>query len=172
MKVWDIMQDVIQQIFDFFSGAGREVALFIVSMIPLIELRGSIILGAALNMNWLSVFLISVIGNLIPIPFIILLVRPVFAWLKKTRLLSGLVTRFEAKLLQKADKVTRYESIGLAIFVGIPLPGTGAWTGAGIAALLGMRLKPALLSITVGVIAAGVIMTAGAYGLFGFFRLF
>ena len=149
----------MQQIFDFFSGAGREVALLIVSMTPLIELRGSIPLGAALGMEWPVVFLISVVGNLLPVPFIVLFGRPLFKWLK-------------SKLMSKADKVTRYETIGLCLFVGIPLPGTGAWSGAALAALLGLRMKNALLAITGGVLIAGVIMTAGAYGLLGFLRLF
>ena len=162
----------MQQIFDFFSGAGREVALLIFSMTPLIELRGSIPLGAALGMEWPVVFLISVVGNLLPVPFIVLFGRPLFKWLKSTRLLSGITAKYEAKLMSKADKVTRYETIGLCLFVGIPLPGTGAWSGAALAALLGLRMKNALLAITGGVLIAGVIMTAGAYGLLGFLRLF
>ena len=162
----------MQQIFDFFSGAGREVALLIVSMTPLIELRGSIPLGAALGMEWPGVCLISVVGNLLPVPFIVLFGRPLFKWLKSTRLLSGITAKYEAKLMSKADKVTRYETIGLCLFVGIPLPGTGAWSGAALAALLGLRMKNALLAITGGVLIAGVIMTAGAYGLLGFLRLF
>ena len=166
------MQQLIQQIFDFLAVAGQEVALFLVSMIPLIELRGSIPLGAALGMSWQSVFLISVIGNLIPVPFIILLVRPIFRWLKTTRIFSGFTTRIENRLLSKADKVTRYEVIGLCLFVAVPLPGTGAWSGAGIAALLGMRMRPALLSISCGVLIAGVIMTVGSYGLLGVLKLF
>ena len=166
------MQQLIQQLFDFFSGAGKEVALFIVSMIPLIELRGSIPLGAAMGMAWPPVFLISIVGNLLPVPFIIWLGRPLFRWLKSTRLLSGVTTRYEQKLLSKADKVTRYETIGLCLFVGVPLPGTGAWSGAALAALLGMPMKNALCSITLGVLAAGVLMTVGSYGLLGFFSLF
>lgn len=163
---------MIQQFFDFFLGAGREAALFLISMIPLIELRGSIPFGAAIGMPWHLVFLISIIGNLLPIPFLILFVRPVFAWLKKTRLCRGLATKLENKLMSKADKVTRYEVIGLALFVAIPLPGTGAWSGAGIAALLGMRLRHALPAIVIGVLVAGVIMTAASYGVVGMLSAF
>lgn len=165
------MQSLIQQAFDFFSGAGREVALFIVSMIPLIELRGSIPLGAAMGMPWYAVFFISLVGNLLPVPFIVWLGRPIFKWLKSTRLLSGLTTRIENRLMKKADKVTRYEVIGLCLFVAVPLPGTGAWSGAAIAALLGMRMKPAILSITCGVIIAGIIMTIASYGVVGILQL-
>lgn len=158
-----------KQVFDYFLGAGQDVALFLISMIPLIELRGSIPLGAMLDMPWYTVFFISLIGNLLPIPFIILFVRPIFDWLKKTRLFHGLATKLENKLLSKADRVTRYEVIGLMIFVAVPLPGTGAWSGAGIAALLGMRLRPALLSIAAGVVIAGIIMTLASYGAVGMF---
>lgn len=163
---------MIEQFFDLFLGAGREAALFLISMIPLIELRGSIPFGAALGMPWHVVFFISIVGNLLPIPFLILFVRPVFAWLKRTPLFNGLATKLENKLLRKADKVTRYEVIGLALFVAIPLPGTGAWSGAGIAALLGMRLRHALPAIAVGVLAAGVIMTAASYGVMGMLSVF
>lgn len=161
----------MQQIYDFLSVAGREVALFIVSMIPLIELRGSVPLGAALGMPWGQVFLISVVGNCLPVPFVIWLGRPIFAWLKTMKLFRGLVTRYENSLMKRADKVTRYEAIGLCLFVAVPLPGTGAWSGAAIAALLGMRMKPALLSIVGGVLIAGAIMTAASYGLVGFLQL-
>lgn len=159
-----MIQELTQQIFDYFLGAGRETALFFISMVPLIELRGSVPFGAALGMEWYWVYLISVIGNLLPIPFILLFLRPVIRWLKTTKLLSGIVTRFEAKMIKKADKVTKYEVIGLALFVAVPLPGTGAWSGAAIAALLGMRLKMAMLSISVGVLTAGAIMTIASYG--------
>lgn len=166
------MEQLTQQLFDFLSGAGKEAALFIVSMIPLIELRGAVPLGALMGMEWWKVFAISVVGNLIPVPFVLLLGRPIFGWLKKTRLLSGFAHWYENKLLSKADKVRRYEAIGLCLFVGIPLPGTGAWSGAVLAALLDLRMRSALLAIAGGVVLAGIIMTLGAYGVVGFFSLF
>ena len=159
----------MQQIFDFFSGAGREVALLIVSMTPLIELRGSIPLGAALGMEWPVVFLISVVGNLLPVPFIVLFGRPLFKWLKSTRLLSGITAKYEAKLMSKADKVTRYETIGLCLFVGIPLPGTGAWTGALVATFLEMPFKNSMLSISLGSLTANLIMSLVSYDILGAF---
>lgn len=155
----------MQNIFNFFSFLGKEGALFIVSMIPLIELRGSILLGAAMKMNWLSVYIICVIGNLVPVPFIVLFGKKIIGWLKTTRLFSGMTHKIEAKLMKKADKVTKYSRIGLCLFVAIPLPGTGAWSGAAIAALLDMRIKHAFISITLGILIAGIIMTLGSYGL-------
>ena len=136
-------------------------------MVPLIELRGSIPLGAALGMPWYTVLVISLIGNLIPVPFIIWFGRPLFKWLKQTKLLSGITHKVETRLMKKADKVTKYELIGLCLFVAVPLPGTGAGSGAAIAALLGMRMLPSFISIALGVVIAGVIMTLGSYGVLG-----
>ena len=161
------MNQLMDRLFEFLSVAGKEVALFIVSMVPLIELRGSIPLGAALGMPWYTVLVISLIGNLIPVPFIIWFGRPLFKWLKQTKLLSGITHKVETRLMKKADKVTKYELIGLCLFVAVPLPGTGAWSGAAIAALLGMRMLPSFISIALGVVIAGVIMTLGSYGVLG-----
>lgn len=155
----------MQGIFNFFSFLGKEGALFIVSMIPLIELRGSILLGAAMRMDWLTVYMICVIGNLIPIPFIVLFGKKLILWLKTTRLFAGITHKIESRLMRQADKVTKYSIIGLCLFVAVPLPGTGAWSGAAIAALLDMKIKHAFISIAIGVLIAGAIMTIGSYGL-------
>lgn len=98
------MDQLIDRLFEFLSVAGKEVALFIVSMVPLIELRGSIPLGAALGMPWYTVLVISLIGNLIPVPFIIWFGRPLFKWLKQTKLLSGITHKVETRLMKKADQ--------------------------------------------------------------------
>ncbi len=151
---------MIQQVFDFFSGAGDVLALFFVSIIPFIELRGAIPFGIlALGMPWYEVLLISFISNCLPIPFVILLARPVFAYLKKTKLLSGFAHKLEAKMMKKSEKVTKYKIIGLFLFVAIPLPGTGAYSGGLIAALLDMRLGKSFMSIAAGVLVAGIIIT-------------
>lgn len=163
---------MMQAIYDAFSWLGQEGALFLVSMIPLVELRGAIILGTAMQMNWLEVYLISVLGNMLPIPFIILFGRHLFAWLRRTRWLSPLFARYEAKLMKKSDRVLRYSFWGLVLFVGLPLPGTGAWSGAAISVLLNLRLKYSLPAILLGVLIAGVIMTLGSHGLFGALSLF
>lgn len=151
---------MIESVFQFFSGVGEFWALFLVSVIPFIELRGAIPFGImALGMPWYEAFLISFISNCLPIPFVILLTRPIFGWLKKTRLFAGLVTRLEAKMMKKSEKVTKYKVIGLFLFVALPVPGTGAYSGALIAALLDMRLNKAIPSLVCGVFVAGVIMT-------------
>jgi len=157
----------MQSVFDFFSFLGKEGALFIVSMIPLIELRGSIILGATMNMPWFTVLLISLLGNILPVPFIILFGRKIITWLKKVPLFSKIATKLEKKLMLKSEKVVKYETFGLCIFVAIPLPGTGAWTGAAIAALLDLRISRALPAISLGVLIAGIIMTLLSYVVVG-----
>lgn len=168
------MDQIIQRIFDFFLFGGKDFALFIISMIPLIELRGSIIFGAAMGIPWQHAFLVSFLGNILPVPFLILLARPIFAWLKTTRLLAGFTQKVEDRLMKKADKVTvqKYSAVGLFLFVAIPLPGTGAWSGSLIAALLDVKMRYALPAVIAGVFAAGVIMTVASYGLLGAIQLF
>lgn len=168
------MDQIIQRIFDFFLFGGKDFALFIISMIPFIELRGSIIFGAAMGIPWQHAFLVSFLGNILPVPFLILLARPIFAWLKTTRLLAGFTQKVEDRLMKKADQVTvqKYSAVGLFLFVAIPLPGTGAWSGSLIAALLDVKMRYALPAVIAGVFAAGVIMTVASYGLLGAIQLF
>ena len=120
--------------------AAKELIIFIISMIPILELRGGILAAgpAFLNIPTWRAIPICLVGNLIPIPFILLLIRPIFAWLRKTRLFRPLVEKLEKKAMSKSDRISRYEFWGLVLFVGIPLPGTGAWTGALVASLLGI----------------------------------
>ncbi|MBQ3592908.1 MAG: small multi-drug export protein [Clostridia bacterium] len=134
-------------------------------MIPVIELRVAIPIGVAAGLSpWLAIP-VAIIGNLIPVPFIILFIRKVFAWMRrKLPRLDGVVTRLEQRAENKKETVLRYEFWGLFIFVAIPLPGTGAWTGALIAAMLDMRLKKAMPSIALGVLTAGIIVAFVTYG--------
>lgn len=149
-----------------------ELKLLIVSMLPVVELRGAIPLGAAMGMGLWETFFISVFGNLLPIPFLILLVRPLFTWLKHTKLLASAVKKLEARATKKADKIMKDAALGLFLFVAIPIPGTGAWTGAIIASLFNMRFKYALPPIVLGVITAGIIMTVTSFGISSLFELF
>ena len=149
-----------------------EGAVFIISMIPLIELRGAVILGAALDMNWVIVLIVSVIGNMVPIPFLLLFGRKILDWLKTVPLFSKLAHWYEEKLVKKADQINEYAKWGLFLLVAIPLPGTGAWTGVLVATFLNMKMRQALPMIFLGVLAAGIVMVIGSYGLFGAIRLF
>ena len=162
----------MQQLFQTLSFAGTETALFIISMIPIVELRGAVPLGAAMGLSWPVTLLVSVVGNMVPVPFIIIFGKHLFAWLKKTRMFSKMMHAYENRLMKKATKVMKYSAIGLCLFVAVPLPGTGAWSGAAIAVLLDMRLKYALPSIALGVLISGLIMTLGSYGVIHLFGLF
>lgn len=164
---------MINTIFDFLaSHISAYGAVFIVSMIPLIELRGSVIVGTAFGLPWLNVLLLSIVGNLIPIPFILIFGKKLIAWLKTLPMLARLTNWYEARLLSKSDTIQKYAFYGLWIFVGIPLPGTGAWSGSVIAALLDVPPKKAFAAVICGVITAGIIMTVGSRGVAGLIHLF
>ncbi len=137
----------------------------LVSMIPVIELRGGIPFGVAAGLPVWAAYLAAVIGNLIPVPFIIVYIRRIFMWMRR-RLpkLNSLVDKLERKAHLKGQKVTRYKYLGLAIFVAIPLPGTGAWTGALVAAFLDMPLRKAIPSIAAGVVVAGAAISILTFG--------
>lgn len=146
--------------------------VFFLSMVPVIELRGAIPLGAILDLPLWSNYLVSVFGNFLPVPFILLFIRHILNWMKTTKRLSRIALWLEEKAQRGSERVMKYASVGLFLFVAIPLPGTGAWTGALVAALMNMRMKYALPSILCGVLTAGVIMALASYGVvagLGFF---
>lgn len=141
------------------------IITFIMSMIPVIELRGAIPYGVIAGLSVRTALIISIIGNLIPIPILIVFTRKVFMWLRRhSERLDRLVAKLEEKGRSKQGLVEKYEFLGLMILVAIPLPGTGAWTGALVAAMMDMRLKRAMPSIILGVIIAGLIVTTVTYG--------
>jgi len=140
------------------------VLTFLISMVPVLELRGAIPFGVANGLPPLAALAVAVCGNLVPVPFIILFIRSIFAWLRTWKSLRGLVEKLESRAEKKSETVKKYAWIGLCILVAIPLPGTGAWTGALVAALMNMRLKQAMPAIILGVIIAGLIMTVVSYG--------
>ena len=133
-------------------------------MVPVLELRGAIPLGVAAGMPPLAALLVAIVGNMVPVPFIILFLRQIFHWLRNKGKIGALVEKLERRAEQKSDVVKKYAGIGLVILVAIPLPGTGAWTGALVAALMNMRLKRALPDIFLGVVIAGFIITCLTYG--------
>ena len=143
-----------------------ELTVFILSMVPLVELRGGILAAKALNVEMWKAFLLCAAGTMVPIPFILLFIRQIMEWLKNTRLVK-IVDKLEAKAEQKIKKIEKYKTLGLVIFVAIPLPGTGAWTGALAAAVMRMRFKYAMISITIGSLIADIIMCILSYGVLG-----
>ena len=136
-----------------------------IAALPVLELRGAIPYGVANGLPYLGVLAVSVLGNMLPVPFIILFVRKIFDWMKKkSKFLAGIAEKLEKRAENKMDVIEKYEMLGLFILVAIPLPGTGAWTGSLISALLGLRLKNAFPMILLGVLTAGVIMMIISYG--------
>ncbi|MBQ9074627.1 MAG: small multi-drug export protein [Mogibacterium sp.] len=134
-------------------------------MVPVIELRGAIPYGVIAGLSVPEAFILAVLGNLAPIPFLVVFTRKVFEWLRtKSEGLDRMVRKLEAKADKNKELVEKYEFFGLMLLVAIPLPGTGAWTGALVAAMMNMRLKRAMPAITVGVIVAGIIVTTLTYG--------
>ena len=143
----------------------KEAVVFIISMIPILELRGGLVVSKLIGVPLLTAIPLCIVGNIIPIPFILLFIKQIFKWLKKVKFFEKFVVKLENRAMSKSDSIRRYEFWGLALFVGIPLPGTGAWTGSLIAALLNLDLKKAILAELVGIVMATVIMSVFSYGL-------
>lgn len=163
------MEHIIYHIVDMLDeSVGSYLIVFLISMMPILELRGGILAASLLKIDWRVALIICIIGNILPIPFVLLFINKIFSYLKNTRFFT-FVDKFEKKLMKKSESVLKYEKLGLFLFVAIPLPGTGAWTGAAIAALLKMPIKESLVSIILGVLSAGIIMSILSYGVLGFF---
>ena len=145
----------------------EKAVVFLISMMPLLELRGGLLASSLLKVSAVQAIPICIIGNIIPIPFILLFIRQIFKLMKKTKIFRGLIERLEKRAMGKSDQIKRYEFLGLLLFVGVPLPGTGAWTGALIASLLGIDIKKSSLAIFCGIAMATVIMYIVSYVLVG-----
>ena len=153
------------------ADVGKYLATLFISMIPVIELRGAIPIGVSLGLSHAEAMGISILGNMLPVPFIILFIRPIFRWMtRKSGKLARLAEKLETKAEGKWDKIHRYQFFALTIFVAIPLPGTGAWSGALIAAVMNMRLRNALPSILLGVLIAGILVSGITYGFTSIFN--
>jgi len=151
------------------GGAAKELVVFLISMIPILELRGGLLAAgpAFLDVEMWRAIPICVVGNLIPVPFILLFITKIFNWMKQTKKLRPMVEKLENRAMGKKEQIEKYEFWGLLLFVGIPLPGTGAWTGSLIAALLGMKFKKAFPAVILGVCLAAFIMTILSYTILG-----
>ena len=144
---------------------GQILMTFLVSMVPIIELRGALPMATGAGLDWRIAIVVAIIGNLIPVPFIIMFIRKIFAWMRKQNNFFGkVVEKLENKAFSKRDTIDKYGPWGLWLFVAIPLPGTGAWTGALIAAMLDIPLKKSFPAIAIGVITAGIIVAFVSYG--------
>ena len=162
-------ETLVQGLIHALRGSmGKEAIVFIISMIPIVELRGALLVaGPILGVPVAEAIPLSIIGNIVPVPFILLLITPIFTWMKGTKKLKPLVEKMEARAMSKKDQIEKYEFWGLVLVVGIPLPGTGAWTGSLIAALLGVKFKKAFPAVVLGICMATVIMWFISYVLLG-----
>ncbi len=144
---------------------GKILLTFLISMVPIIELRGAIPVATGAGLDWRVAIIVAIIGNMVPVPFIIIFIKKIFAWMRKVSpKLDKIVVKMENKAFSKRDVIDKYGPWGLYLFVAIPLPGTGAWTGSLIAAMLDIPLKKAFPAVALGVITAGIIVAFVSYG--------
>lgn len=161
------MEGLVNWFVENLQGISGEWVSFIVSLMPILEVRGGLLAASLLGVDIFTAIPLCVLGNIIPIPFILWLITPIFNAMKRTRLFRPLVERLEARAMGKKDRLERGVFWGLLLFVGVPLPGTGAWTGSLIAALMNVPIKKSLPPILLGVLLATVIMAFVSYGLLG-----
>lgn len=147
----------------------KDIVIFLISMCPILELRGGLLASKILGISLLRAIPICIIGNIIPIPFILLFIKKIFAWMKKIKIFKGFIEKIENRAMKKSASVKEAEFWGLLLFVGVPIPGTGAWMGSLIATLLDMDLKKALVAELLGVIVATILCAILFYGLLGMF---
>ncbi|MBQ8741822.1 MAG: small multi-drug export protein [Clostridia bacterium] len=166
------MIDIIQNF--FLETVGKELCVFFCSMLPIIELRGAIPLGAVLGVPWWLNYILAVLGNILPVPFILLFIKKVLKWMTSSKI--AFFNKIGTILTDKADKnrtrIERFSFWGVCIFVALPLPMTGAWTGSLVAAVIDMKFWKALLSCFIGVLIAGVLMSLASYGVVSAFQIF
>ena len=147
----------------------KMIGIFLISMLPIIELRGAIPIGAAIGLPWYLNMIVSIIGNMLPVPFILLFSVKAFEFMKKHNIMVKFIEKIENRAKKRSEGLATGEFIGLMLFVAIPFPGTGAWTGALIAALLQFDRKRSFFYIGLGVVIAAVIMTLASYGVISLF---
>ena len=165
-----VAQSIVAFIISIFgANAGKVIGIFLISLLPVIELRGSIPVGYYQGLPWYTNMITSIIGNLLPVPFILLFVVKVFEFMKKRNIMVGFIEKIEKRAMSRSDSIANKEFIGLMLFVAIPLQGTGAWTGALIAALLQFNRKKSFMYICIGVLIAASLVTLGVYGVIGSF---
>lgn len=166
------MEHIINFLFDIFGGLtsikfGKEILVFIISLMPILELRGGLLAASLLGVPALRAYIISIIGNVIPVPLILIFINKILLWMENCKI--KMFRKISRWLHKKADKnkksIERYGYLGLLLFVGIPLPGTGAWTGCLVAALLNMDRKKSFLATLAGIIMASIIMMLLSYGI-------
>ena len=163
-------ETLVEFFLNLFSGItnnelGKSITIFILSLLPIIELRGGLIAAALLKVSFIKAFIICFIGNILPVPFILWFIRKILDWMRNKKMFKKIVKWIDRKVESKKNKIEKYGVLGITLFVGIPLPGTGAWTGSLIAAMLDMDKKKAFFATFIGVLLAGIIMSIFSYGI-------
>lgn len=162
-----MVETIVTSIVEFLQNTiPPQLVAFAISLFPVLELRGGMIAARLLEIPFLQAFIICYVGNMLPLPFILLFIRKIFAWMRKFKAFAKIVDKMEERSEKKKGTIQKYKEWGLLLFVAIPLPGTGGWTGALIAALMDLRFKKCLPIITLGVFIAGLIMSLITYGIF------
>ena len=163
-----LAQSIVAFIISKFGvNAGKVIGIFFISLLPVIELRGSIPIGYYQGLPWYTNMITSIIGNILPVPFILLFVVKVFEFMKKRNIMVNVIEKIEKRAMSRSESIANKEFLGLMLFVAIPFPGTGAWTGALIAALLQFDRKKSFVYIFIGVLIAASLVTLGVYGVIG-----
>lgn len=157
-----MVETVVEFLREYVSA---ELVVFIISLLPILELRGGLIAAAIVGIEWYVALPICIIGNMLPIPFVLLFIRKIFEWLKKINFMKKIVEKLDERAKKKSESINKFILWGLFTFVAIPLPGTGAWTGALVADILDVRFKKAFPIIFVGVVTAGLIVSLVSYGI-------
>jgi len=157
-------EKLVEFILHYTAWLNKEVIVFVISLFPILELRGGVLAGYWLGLPLVTTSIIAVIGNLLPIPFILFFIEKILTFLEKHNILTSFIHKIRQRALHKSKGLQNMEFIGLMLFVGIPLPGTGAWTGALVAETLQMDRKKAMLAILLGVFIALSIMLTVSYG--------
>lgn len=161
------MEGLVEALVTFFgSTIPKEITVFVISLMPVLELRGGLVAARLLEMDVLRAFFFCFVGNMLPIPFILLFIRKIFDWMRKWKHFGKIIVKLEEKAEKHRKTIEKYGVWGLLILVAIPLPGTGAWTGALVAAIMDIRMRRALPVIAIGVFIAGLIVGGISFGLF------
>ncbi len=164
------MVTLVHMVLEALGGIpSQEAAVFLISTLPVLELRGGLLAASYLGIDMVRAILICIAGCFLPVPFILLLIRRILRIMKEVRITKRLAEKVEHHAMEKSEQIGRYEFWGLFVFVAVPLPGTGAWTGSLVAALLGMKTGRAALAIFLGVLVSAAMMTGVAYGILDFF---
>lgn len=163
-------ESLVETIINAFSGLqgipfGKELIVFIISLMPILELRGGLIAASLLNLNPVVSYIVAIIGNIIPVPFILWFINSILEWMRNKKHLSKIAKWLDGKVEKHKGQIEKYGFWGLVLFVGIPLPGTGAWTGCLIASVLEMDRKKAFIAAMLGILMASIIMMILSFGL-------